>query len=97
MAFVHLSDRRIRRGFPGSLAVASCSGRLVPQSAKALIPLDPGNVGHPSPAQPPMPQDAFCMDTFDAINQRRSVKAFDPEHRLTAAEETKLLEEDWFA
>ena len=32
------------------------------------------------------------MDTFDAINQRRSVKAFDPTHRLTAAEETKLLE-----
>ena len=32
------------------------------------------------------------MDTFDAINQRRSVKAFDPAHRFTAAEETKLLE-----
>ena len=32
------------------------------------------------------------MDTFDAINQRRSVKAFDPTHRLTAAEETKLFE-----
>ena len=32
------------------------------------------------------------MDTFDAINQRRSVKAYDPTHRLTAAEETKLLE-----
>jgi nitroreductase len=32
------------------------------------------------------------MDTFDAINQRRSVKAFDPSHRFTAAEETKLLE-----
>ena len=32
------------------------------------------------------------MDTFDAINQRRSVKAFDPDHRFTAAEETKLLE-----
>jgi nitroreductase len=32
------------------------------------------------------------MDTFDAINQRRSVKAFDPTHRLTAAEETRLLE-----
>ena len=31
------------------------------------------------------------MDTFDAINQRRSVKAYDPNHRLTAAEETKLL------
>ena len=25
------------------------------------------------------------MDTFDAINQRRSVKAFDPTHRFTAA------------
>jgi len=32
------------------------------------------------------------MDTFDAINQRRSVKAFDPTHRLSATEETKLLE-----
>ena len=32
------------------------------------------------------------MDTFDAINQRRSVKAFDPTHRFTTAEETKLLE-----
>jgi nitroreductase len=32
------------------------------------------------------------MDTFDAINQRRSVKAYDPNHRLAAAEETKLLE-----
>ena len=27
-----------------------------------------------------------------AINQRRSVKAFDSTHRFTAAEETKLLE-----
>ena len=35
---------------------------------------------------------AIYMDTFDAINQRRSVKAFDPNHRFTAAEETKLLE-----
>ncbi|NBT26705.1 MAG: nitroreductase family protein, partial [Actinobacteria bacterium] len=32
------------------------------------------------------------MDTFDAINQRRSVKAFDSTHRFTAAEEAKLLE-----
>jgi nitroreductase len=32
------------------------------------------------------------MDTFDAIMQRRSVKAFDPTHRFTATEETKLLE-----
>jgi nitroreductase len=32
------------------------------------------------------------MDTFDAIYQRRAVKQFDPEHRLTPAEETKLLE-----
>ncbi len=32
------------------------------------------------------------MDTFDAIYQRRSVKHFDPEHRLTAEEERRLLE-----
>jgi len=32
------------------------------------------------------------MDTFDAINRRRSVKAHDPIHRLTTTEETKLLE-----
>jgi nitroreductase len=32
------------------------------------------------------------MDTFDAINQRRSVKAFDPSQRLSAAEERQLLE-----
>ena len=32
------------------------------------------------------------MDTFDAINQRRSVKAFDPAHLFIAAEEAKLLE-----
>ena len=32
------------------------------------------------------------MDTFEAINQRRSVKAYDPAHQLTKAEETKLLE-----
>jgi nitroreductase len=32
------------------------------------------------------------MDTFDAINQRRSVKAFEPTHRFTASEETQLLE-----
>jgi nitroreductase len=32
------------------------------------------------------------MDTFDAIYQRRAVKHFDPEHRLTPAEETRLLE-----
>ena len=32
------------------------------------------------------------MDTFDAINRRRSVKAYDPIHRLTTTEETKLLE-----
>jgi len=47
--------------------------------------------------QLPDARNAFYMDTFDAINQRRSVKAFDPDHRLTAAEETKLLEEDRFA
>ncbi len=32
------------------------------------------------------------MDTFDAIFQRRSIKHFDPEHRLTQDEETKLFE-----
>ena len=32
------------------------------------------------------------METFDAIYQRRAVKAFDPEHRLTPDEEKKLLE-----
>lgn len=32
------------------------------------------------------------MDTFDAIYQRCSVKHFDPEHKLTPQEETKLLE-----
>ena len=32
------------------------------------------------------------METFDAINQRRSVKAFDSIHRFTGAEESKLLE-----
>jgi hypothetical protein len=26
------------------------------------------------------------MDTFDAINQRRSVKAFDPAHRFNDAD-----------
>jgi hypothetical protein len=35
---------------------------------------------------------SIYMDMFDAINQRRSVKAFDPTHRFTAAEKTKLLE-----
>ncbi len=32
------------------------------------------------------------MDTFDAINQRRAVKHFDPTHQLTPEEERKLLE-----
>ena len=32
------------------------------------------------------------MNTFDAIKKRRAIKAFDPEHRLTAEEERKLLE-----
>jgi len=40
----------------------------------------------------PVARNPISMDTFDAINQRRSVKAFDPTHRFTAAEETKLLE-----
>ncbi|MEM8884582.1 MAG: nitroreductase family protein [Planctomycetota bacterium] len=32
------------------------------------------------------------MDTFDAIYGRRAVKHFDPDHKLTAEEEKKLLE-----
>ncbi|MEM6794860.1 MAG: nitroreductase family protein [Acidobacteriota bacterium] len=32
------------------------------------------------------------METLDAIYQRRAIKAFDPEHRLTQEEEQKLLE-----
>ena len=32
------------------------------------------------------------MDTFDAIYQRRCVKHFDPDHRLTNEEERHLLE-----
>ena len=32
------------------------------------------------------------MDTFEAICQRRAVKGFDPQHRLTSDEERKLLE-----
>lgn len=32
------------------------------------------------------------MDTIDAIYHRRSVKAYDPDHRLTAEEESTLLE-----
>lgn len=32
------------------------------------------------------------MDTLDAIYQRRAIKAFDPDHKLTPEEETKLLE-----
>jgi nitroreductase len=32
------------------------------------------------------------MDTFAAIEKRRAIKAFDPDHRLTAEEERKLFE-----
>ena len=32
------------------------------------------------------------MDTFDAIYQRRAIKQYDPQHKLSAEEETKLLE-----
>ena len=32
------------------------------------------------------------MKTLDAIYRRRAIKAFDPDHRLTPQEETKLLE-----
>jgi nitroreductase len=32
------------------------------------------------------------MDTFDAIYQRRSIKQYDPQHKISPEEETKLLE-----
>jgi nitroreductase len=32
------------------------------------------------------------MDTFEAIYKRRAIKHYDPEHRFTKEEETKLLE-----
>ena len=32
------------------------------------------------------------METFEAIYKRRAIKHFDPEHRLTTEEETRLLE-----
>ncbi|MBC8282696.1 MAG: nitroreductase family protein [Nitrospinae bacterium] len=32
------------------------------------------------------------METFDAIYQRRSIKQYDAEHKLSSEEETKLLE-----
>ena len=32
------------------------------------------------------------MDTFDAIYQRRSIKEYDPQHKLSQEEEAKLLE-----
>ena len=32
------------------------------------------------------------MDTFDAIYQRRAIKQYDPQHKLSSEEETKLLE-----
>jgi hypothetical protein len=32
------------------------------------------------------------MDTFDAIYQRRSIKQYDPQHKLSPEEETKLFE-----
>lgn len=31
------------------------------------------------------------MDTFDAIYQRRAVKRFDPEHRISPEDERRLL------
>jgi nitroreductase len=36
--------------------------------------------------------DESTMETIESIYQRRAIKHFDPEHRLTEAEETKLLE-----
>ena len=32
------------------------------------------------------------MDTIDAIYQRRAIKQYDPQHKLTLEEETKILE-----
>ncbi len=32
------------------------------------------------------------METFDAIYQRRAIKQYDPQHKLSQEEETKLLE-----
>ena len=32
------------------------------------------------------------MNTFDAIEKRRAIKAFDPDHKLTAEDERKLFE-----
>ena len=32
------------------------------------------------------------MDTFEAIYKRRAIKGFDPDHRISEAEEKKLLE-----
>ena len=32
------------------------------------------------------------MDTFDAIYQRRAIKGFDPEHRISGEQERKLLD-----
>ena len=32
------------------------------------------------------------MDTFDAIYQRRAIKEYDPQHKLSQEEETKLFE-----
>ena len=32
------------------------------------------------------------MDTFEAIRRRRAVKHFDPDHKISAEEEQKLLE-----
>jgi competence protein ComEC len=56
LAFVHLADRWKRRGFPRSAVVASCSGRLVPQSAidppPARLPPPPGLVA----SAPPRPR-----------------------------------------
>ena len=31
------------------------------------------------------------MDTFDAIYQRRAIKGFDAEHRISSEQERKLL------
>jgi len=39
-----------------------------------------------------MPLNLLSMDTFEAINARRSVKHYDPEHKMTRDEIKRLLE-----
>jgi len=87
MAFVHWADRWKRRGFPGSPAVASCSGRLVPQSVSLAVVMlflaassAPGQAARSKPvrrAAPPPAWDAaavsgtFLEDAFTGLQGER--------------------------